>query len=78
MSRTLSLSFLSAPLMHASAAFAQANPTANEPTLGGRLGGWLPFLLILAVAALIYRYRRRRAAAVDPTSPTGTRLDPEH
>ena len=72
------LSFAAPLALQASLAFAQANPTATEPTLGARLGGWAPFLLILVVAVLIYRYRRRRDAAVDPTSPTGTRLDPEH
>jgi apolipoprotein N-acyltransferase len=62
----------------AAQALAQANPTAMEPTLGERLGGWAPFLLVLVVAIVIYVYRRRRAGDVDPAAPTGTRLDPEH
>lgn len=42
-------------------ALAQANPTAFEPTLGEKLGGWLPFVLILIVAIAVYRYRKRNA-----------------
>ena len=58
-------------------AWAQANPLADEPTLGGRLGGWLAFFVALAVAVIIYRFRRRREASYDSAAPTSTRFDPE-
>ncbi|MET0606297.1 MAG: hypothetical protein ABWZ80_07555 [Beijerinckiaceae bacterium] len=65
-------------LLISASAWAQLNPAVAEPSVGDRLGGWFAFLIALAAGIVIYFYRRRRAGDIDPSAPTGTRMDAEH